>query len=236
MYLHRFEVLGSTQDEAHRLAAQGALAGTAVVAERQTAGRGSRGREWESAPGGLWLSVVARPAAGAELSSVRAGLAVADAVDALGGVPAVGLKWPNDVIVDDRKLGGVLCEARWQGDLLAWVAVGVGLNVRNRPPGDARLPAASLSEWRPELRPGDLIPGIVERLAALDDARPLLTPAELARYARRDWLRGRLLGAPVAGRGDGIDPDGALRVRRPDGTVALVHTGEPFASVELASG
>ena len=115
-------------------------------------GRGEgRGRERGAAAGGPVRQCGARtqrPAhpGAAELLPLRVGLAVADVLEGLGGMPAVGLKWPNDLMVADRKLGGILCEARWRGDALAWVAVGVGLNVRNPVPQGVRVPAARLAD------------------------------------------------------------------------------------------
>ncbi len=226
--VHRLERVGSTQDEAHRLAAAGAPAGTAVVAERQSAGRGSRGRTWASPAGGLWLSVISRPASGigVELLSLRAGLATATALEAIAGLPLAELKWPNDVLLEGRKVGGILCEARWQGDALGWVAVGIGLNVRNAPPGTARLAGATLAEWRPDIHPDDVLRALLAELHGLDAGGPTLGRAELAAWRRRDWLRGRALRVPVAGTVEGISPDGALRVRRPDATLALVRSGD----------
>ena len=138
-------------DLLHGLAADGAEAGTVVVAGEQTGGRGSRGRGWRSPPGGLWLSALFRPraSAGVELFGLRIGLAVADAIEALGpGVP-VDIKWPNDLMVGDRKLGGILCEARWQGEALAWVVAGVGINVANAIPAELAGIATALAERLP---------------------------------------------------------------------------------------
>jgi BirA family biotin operon repressor/biotin-[acetyl-CoA-carboxylase] ligase len=137
--------------------------------------------------------------------------------------------------MDDRKLGGILCEARWQGEGLGWVAVGLGLNVRNPPPPDTRHPAARLTEWRSDLGPDDVLWPVVAHLTPLAEAAVGLTPAELAAFARRDWLAGRTLAAPVPGVAAGIGPDGALRVRRPDGSVAEVRSGEATPAVQLAS-
>jgi BirA family transcriptional regulator, biotin operon repressor / biotin---[acetyl-CoA-carboxylase] ligase len=233
--VHRLERIGSTQDEAHRLAAAGAPAGTAIVAERQTAGRGSRGRSWASPAGGLWMSVISRPAggAGAELLSLRAGLATAAALDGLGGLPRAELKWPNDVLLVGRKVGGILCEARWQGDALAWVAVGIGLNVRNRLPSDARLPGAMVNEWRADLTVEDVLRALLAELHDLDAGGPTLARPELAAWRRRDWLRGRMLRVPVPGTVEGIGADGALRVRRADATLELVRSGDATLAVEL---
>jgi BirA family biotin operon repressor/biotin-[acetyl-CoA-carboxylase] ligase len=215
-------------DYLHRLAEGGAAAGTAVVAAEQTAGRGSRGRLWHSPRGGLWLSVLARPARDAiELLSLRAGLAIAEALDVVGA--RVAIKWPNDLLWDERKIGGVLCEARWAGDAPAWVAIGVGLNVRNSIP-PVLAGAAALSAAIPDATPDSILARILPGLRALETGADRLHPAEHARLAARDWLRGRALQAPVPGIADGLDPDGALRVRRAGGAVARLRAG----TVELA--
>ncbi|HEX5387600.1 MAG TPA: biotin--[acetyl-CoA-carboxylase] ligase [Gemmatimonadales bacterium] len=238
-HVQRFDRLASTQDEIHRLAAAGAPAGTLVVAEEQGAGRGARGRPWSSARGGLWLTLLCRPedGAGAELLSLRAGLAAAEALDELGGLPPIALKWPNDLVADGRKLGGILCEARWQGTALEWVAVGLGINVRNPLPDGARMAPTRVAEWRPNVDVDDLLWPLLARLVPLARGGPAqLSPAELATFARRDWLAGRTLLAPVAGAADGVAPDGALRVRRADGTLATIRSGDATPAVTVAPG
>lgn len=219
--LVRVRETASTQDELHRLADEGAPAGTAVVAEMQQAGRGSRGRGWVSPPGGLWLSVLWRGQPDvAQLLSVRAGLAVADLLDSLGGLPPVRLKWPNDVIVDDAKVGGILCEGRW-GAVNGWVAVGVGLNVTNPVPSDARFPPASLAQWRPDLDASAMAGPVAAALSRLPED-PVLSLGELAAWFARDWLAGRLLRAPVSGMIRGISPTGRLLVDTDAGRLELV--------------
>jgi BirA family transcriptional regulator, biotin operon repressor / biotin---[acetyl-CoA-carboxylase] ligase len=225
--LHRFDRVGSTQDVLHELAAGGAPAGTAVVAAEQTGGRGSRGRRWHSPVGGLWLSYLWRPrdVTAPETLGVRVGLAIAAALDAVSGLAPVTLKWPNDLILANRKAGGILCEARWHGAALGWVVVGVGLNVRNAAPDDARAPAIALAALQPALDAEALIEPLLAALDALGDSAGPLDDAALASFARRDWLLARELAEPVAGVGAGLEPDGALRVRRADGTIVLVRSG-----------
>jgi BirA family transcriptional regulator, biotin operon repressor / biotin---[acetyl-CoA-carboxylase] ligase len=228
--LQRLDSVPSTQDVLHRLAAEGAAAGTAVVAVEQTAGRGSRGRDWRSPAGGLWLSVLLRPASepAVELLSLRVALAVAAA---LAPLAPVRIKWPNDLMLLDRKLGGILCEARWQGPALGWVAVGLGLNVANPiPPGLADL-AIALRAVVPAAEPAALAEPLAR--AITEAARPggALTGPELEAYKARDWLLGRRLDQPARGMALGIAADGGLRVRGPDGTEARVRSG----SVVLAS-
>lgn len=215
------DLVASTQDEVHAWGEAGRAHGSALLARAQSAGRGSRGREWASPRGGLWLSVLVRPrnAAAAEVLSLRTGLAVARVVEGLPGVPPVRIKWPNDLMLGDRKLGGILCEARWRGEAPAWVAVGVGLNVANELPTGLRQGATRLAE---HTRPPDverLARAIVEVLLPLADAPAELGPGELLDFERRDWLRGRRLRSPGAGLAAGVTPGGALLVRGTDGMV-----------------
>lgn len=133
------EETGSTMNDARALAAEGAAEGTVVRADRQTAGRGRLGRTWVSPGGGLWFSVVLRPGIPAErwgLLPLVFGGAVARALRERG-VPAE-VKWPNDVLVEGRKVAGLLLEARFAGAERPAAIVGVGLN--------ARVPAAELPD------------------------------------------------------------------------------------------
>jgi BirA family transcriptional regulator, biotin operon repressor / biotin---[acetyl-CoA-carboxylase] ligase len=225
--LIRLPSVSSTMDLLHGLAADGAEAGTVVVAGEQTGGRGSRGRGWQSPPGGLWLSALFRPrvSAGVELFGLRIGLAVADAIEALGpGVP-VRIKWPNDLMVGDRKLGGILCEARWQGESIAWVVAGVGINVANSIPADLAGIATALADHLTGVTPDLVEPEVTTRLRALDPASERLGPAELAGLRHRDWLRGRRLRGPAPGQAAGISEEGALLVRADSGATIAVRAG-----------
>jgi BirA family transcriptional regulator, biotin operon repressor / biotin---[acetyl-CoA-carboxylase] ligase len=219
-------------DVLHLLAADGADAGTAVLAGEQFGGRGSRGRSWHSPPGGLWLSVLFRPnrPGGVEVMSLRVGLAVAEALDPLLPRP-MKLKWPNDLILDDRKVGGILCEARWQGQKLDWVAVGVGINVQNAVPEELRADATSLSEQHTGITVEDVVPPVVAALRSLELGADRLTSGELSRFAQRDWLSGRDLRAPALGRAAGLRDDGALLVRSNLGQDIPLRSG----SVEVAA-
>jgi BirA family transcriptional regulator, biotin operon repressor / biotin---[acetyl-CoA-carboxylase] ligase len=179
-----FERVSSTMDVIHELAEQGAEAGTIVVAGEQLAGRGSRGRPWYSPVGGLWLSALYRPpiAGAIEIISLRAGLAVATALEAQVTRP-IRLKWPNDLMLEDQKLGGLLCEARWAGEALAWVAVGVGLNIRNPVPPQLGSMAVSLQTQHPEINEEQIQTSVITALRTLDLQAAKLTPAELDRFA-----------------------------------------------------
>jgi BirA family biotin operon repressor/biotin-[acetyl-CoA-carboxylase] ligase len=215
----------SALDLAHRLADEGAPHGTLIVAEEQTAGRGQHGRVWHSPAGGLWMAFVARPATPSELRvvSLRIGLAVAETL--AGFVPTasdLGVKWPNDLLLGDRKVGGVLCEARWRGDSLRWVAVGVGINLTNRIPEELASEAVAAGNVHRER----LALAIGAALEGLHLAAPLLHAEELERLARVDALRDRALVEPVAGMARGIAADGALLVETSRG-IEAVRAGSP---------
>jgi BirA family biotin operon repressor/biotin-[acetyl-CoA-carboxylase] ligase len=128
------DTVGSTNDEAMARAEAGAPEGTVVRALRQEAGRGRRGRGWDSPPGNVYSSTILRPpvlpAEAAQLSFVTA-LAVADMAGPLiGAEHRVAIKWPNDVLVDDAKISGILLESSvGEGGLIGHVVIGVGCNV-----------------------------------------------------------------------------------------------------------
>ena len=239
--------VGSTNDVARDLAAQGAPSGTLVLAEEQLAGRGQLGRAWASPAGlGLWLSLVVRrpPPAAQPLLPLLAGLSAARALDEFLGAGRVRIKWPNDLLVDDRKLGGILCEGVWSAGTPAFVVVGLGLNVLHAAgdfPPELRDAATSLrlaGADAPGLRraAADLL---LPRFAADLARAPVLSPAALRELAARDALLGRPVrvggaaGEPaLRGVAEGIAGDGRLRVRDARGRLHPVGAG----SVRLDDG
>jgi BirA family biotin operon repressor/biotin-[acetyl-CoA-carboxylase] ligase len=210
----------STNERARALAAAGAPHGTLVTAGLQTAGRGRQGRTW-TAPAGsaLLLSLVIRELDA--LLPLRAGLAVAD----LAG-PRARVKWPNDVLLDGRKVAGVLAEGRPQEH---WAVLGIGVNAALDPtalPAELRERAGTLGR-----DPAELEATLTELLAALE--RRLAEPAPVTLAALRD--RDALAGRPIRwnggeGTGAGIDETGALLVVLPDGSPARLDAGEVHLS------
>jgi BirA family biotin operon repressor/biotin-[acetyl-CoA-carboxylase] ligase len=132
----------------------------------------------------------------------------------------VRLKWPNDVIIDEAKVGGILCEGRW-GAANSWVAVGLGLNVTNPLPSDARFPPAALSQWRPDLDAAALAAPLAAALGRLPSAA-VLSDEELDAWRQRDWLAGRTLRAPVTGVIRGISSAGRLLLDSDAGRLEIV--------------
>ena len=206
------ETATSTLDIAHRIAAEGAPAGTLVIADEQTAGRGRGGKTWQSPPGaGIWLTLVERPSdtSGLGVLSLRVGLAAAEALDRFAREPS-RLKWPNDLYVDRGKLAGILVEARWREQTVEWIAIGMGINVK----APANLENAA------GLEPG------TERLDVLTELVPALRKAarasgplgrdELEEFNARDLARGKACLEPALGRVAGITPTGELLVALAD--------------------
>lgn len=224
--VRHYERLGSTNDEARRLAALGAAHGTVVHADEQTAGRGRLARRWFSPPGNLYVSIVLRPqlpaARSAELGFVAA-LAVADAVDAL--LPShtrASLKWPNDVLVRDGKIAGILPEQ--DGDA---IILGIGVNVLHAPEGVSYKVSTIVGS-------GGLatVDGTRERLLKALGVWLEVWEQEGFAPVRAAWLarahpRGTMLGVALADRFitggfAGIDTDGALLLDTPQGRGRIV--------------
>jgi BirA family biotin operon repressor/biotin-[acetyl-CoA-carboxylase] ligase len=230
--LRHLEHTPSTMDVALAAARDGAPAGTLVVAEAQTAGRGRHGRAWRSTPGrDLTFSVLLRPRlapTAAPLVALACGLAVRAAVAArVAATPLV--KWPNDVLVDGRKIAGVLVESRARGDALEALVVGVGVNVEARDfSPELRSTATSLAlagatDRGRERWLVDFLEGLARRLSALECGGVEGIVEELGAY---DALRGRALSVgPCRGVGAGIDPSGALLVRSEAGATVAVTAG-----------
>lgn len=216
------ESVASTMDVAHRLAAEGAAAGTLVIADEQTAGRGRGGRAWHSTAGaGIWLTLIERPRdqAGVGVLSLRVGLAAAEALDRFAAEP-IRVKWPNDLYVDQEKLAGILVEARWREQTLEWVAIGMGLNVK-RPNGIANAAGLEFGTGRLEVL-DELIPAVREAATRTGS----LSASEIEEFDARDLARGRTCIEPALGKVAGITATGEL-------LVALADSVAPFRSGSL---
>jgi BirA family biotin operon repressor/biotin-[acetyl-CoA-carboxylase] ligase len=252
---HHFDSIDSTNTRARELAAEGAEHGTVVTADEQTAGRGRQGRTWTAPPGkALLYSAIVRPLDKRHLMlPLAAPLAVCEAAEELAatvapdGGPATndlrcGVKWPNDVLVDGRKLAGILVEARPQD---GWAVIGIGLNLTISPtefPPELREIAVSISTASagsqggsrrslPAVAPTG--PSLTPHLATEVLNRHLATWVEaepqevLKSWRQRDALRGREVawdgGSGVA---DGVDDRGYLLVVTPGGDRIAVGAGE----------
>ena len=215
------ESTGSTLDDAHAIAAEGAPDGALILAETQTAGRGRSGKRWTSAPGaGIWLTFIERAldAATISLLALRLGIAAADALQPFVDSP-IGIKWPNDLQVRGAKLAGILAEARWRDGAPEWVAIGMGVNVR---PPAAVDNAAGLREGVSRIA---VLEALIPALRAAAARHGNLGDAELAVLSSRDIARGRRAVMPGEGIIEGVSSAGELLLRLPDGGIVAHRSG-----------
>ncbi|HEV8309602.1 MAG TPA: biotin--[acetyl-CoA-carboxylase] ligase [Methylomirabilota bacterium] len=236
-----YETVPSTNGVLRKLARAGAPAGTVVLAEGQTAGRGRAGKSWFSPPGvNLYASVLFRPAiplGAAGAFSFVAPLAVADAIRELGLAPAI--KWPNDVLVKGRKVAGTLAELSGSGDRLDYVILGVGVNVNVEREalrvglGKAAQSATSLREALGH--PVDRNAFTAAVLTFLDEwlvtYRDQGAPGVLRAWRDLDIVSGRRVevreeATVLDGRARGLDAEGRLEVEDAHGHIHRVVTGE----------
>jgi len=229
----RLQTTTSTMKDAAALAARGEPHGTVVVAERQTAGIGRHGHSWHSeADGGLYLSILLRlPLAGDALPvlTMALGLAAQRVVDDIAGV-ACDLRWPNDLLLNERKLAGILVQAPDAGVLIA----GIGVNVNQTTfPEDLRSIATSLRletgrEYSREVLLDRIVAESLRYADLLADRgkRPILDQFE----ARSSYVRGKSVEVEAADRiitgiTAGLDENGFLRVRTAEGMETIVAGG-----------
>jgi BirA family transcriptional regulator, biotin operon repressor / biotin---[acetyl-CoA-carboxylase] ligase len=220
------ESCASTNDEAARYARAGASHGTLVIAERQEAGRGREGRAWASPIGGLYFSAVMRPPlplADVPPITLAIGIAVCDAARAFGADAA--LKWPNDVLIGDKKLAGVLVETQSQGGRLDSVIVGIGVNLGSVP--DAVASRGIALDVDREAFIAELVSQLerwVDRYVAcgLDSIIPSWQQRMAPGLSARALIDGETLSGELAG----IDLDGSLLLRDDTGKVHRVRSGD----------
>lgn len=231
--LHLYGAIGSTNDIARARAEDGAPTGTIVLADEQVAGRGRRGRGWIADPGqAILMSCIFRLDGNGtpDTAPLRVGLATATAIENATGLRCQ-IKWPNDLLADGRKLGGILCESGTAAGK-GWLVAGTGINVHQRHddfPPDIRDHATSVAAAAGfDVDRAELTGRIIAALKDIADivATPL-DPGALATIQERDALHGRAIavdGRP-AGTGHGIAGDGSLLVRDHHGTVRTLRSG-----------
>jgi BirA family biotin operon repressor/biotin-[acetyl-CoA-carboxylase] ligase len=237
-YRHiHFESIGSTNDEARRLASFGDAGPVWITADEQTAGRGRRGRTWVSPRGNLMSTLLLapqRPAAECAQLSFASAIASADTVAHFTPQAEVKLKWPNDVVADGRKISGILLESASAGGEPHFLAIGIGINLAHFPP-DTEFPATSLAAL------GVPAPSAVEALAQLaahfakwyetwrGQGFAPIRDAWLARAANLgSRIRARLTNGETSGVFEGIDETGALLLRESPERLRTIAAGEVF--------
>ncbi|HEX2172847.1 MAG TPA: biotin--[acetyl-CoA-carboxylase] ligase [Dehalococcoidia bacterium] len=232
--VYYYDEIGSTMPEALARARAGDPEGALVIADAQTAGRGRLGRSWLSEGGvNLTFSLVLRPT----LDQVRglpiiAGLAGARAVRAVTGLPAE-IKWPNDLVIGDRKFSGILIDAELQGAAVKHVIYGQGINVNQDVSRFPEIAGTATSLAAEAGRPIDRVELLVRVLAELEDAYDRLRsePPPLTEWMNLSASIGRRVEARSAGGveigwAEAVDAEGALLLRRGDGRLVRLISGE----------
>lgn len=231
----------STNAEARRRAEAGESGPLWITARRQTAGRGRRGRKWESERGNLasTLLLLTRksPAEAAQLT-FAASLAVADLLNRYVPPALVTIKWPNDVLLDGRKTSGILIESGPAPAGGLWLAVGIGVNL-SQAPGETERPATCIAE---HLSQGVASPpGVDEAARALAETfgvwldrwttlgfQPILDAWIARTPGLHDPCTARLTNETLTGVADGVEADGSLRLKLPDGRLRVISAGDVF--------
>lgn len=233
-----FEEIDSTNQEARRRIEAGDHSPVWITAGRQTAGRGRRGRAWETVDGNLaatFLLTTTKPPIEAAQIAFVAALAVSDLIAAYIPRALVSLKWPNDTLVSGRKVSGILVESGALGSEQIWLAVGMGVNLAHAPQNVER-PATALAEHlrRPPPLPLEalaILAEAMERWRALWDASGFAPIAEAwsqRAYGLGERCVARLPAESVEGIAEGLDPDGALRLRLDDHSLRRITAGDVF--------
>ncbi|MCM1252138.1 MAG: biotin--[acetyl-CoA-carboxylase] ligase [Clostridium sp.] len=239
--IHYFSETGSTNIEAKRYAEEGAPHGTTVVADMQSAGRGRRGKSWQSPAGSaIYMTILLRPEFAPDKASMLTlvmALSVADAIAEMTGLSS-GIKWPNDIVVNKKKVCGILTEMNAELDYIQYVVIGVGINVNNNSPeefpAEIRQNATSL-----KLESGMHLSraALLERVLAHFEKNYQIFTKTLDLSALMDAYDARLLNrntevkvldpkGEYTGIARGINPTGELLVEMASGEVTPVYAGE----------
>jgi BirA family biotin operon repressor/biotin-[acetyl-CoA-carboxylase] ligase len=247
IYLH--EELGSTNLTAQELAREGAAEGTAVLAEQQRRGRGRRGRSWHSPAGvGIYCSIILRPAISpnrAQLVTLGAAVAVARVI-AFETALSPQIKWPNDILIKDRKVAGILTESRGGPVCMDYLVVGMGINVNQTAADFQDALMAEATSLRLELgRPVERQTLLVRLFSELEGIYEKLQQGESA-FILEQWRQlSPTLGQRVVidrgtvrleGTAVDVNAAGALLVRRDDGSLEVIQTGDVVHLRRASSG
>lgn len=227
--VRRYESIDSTNEEAKRLARAGTRGPLWITAARQTAGRGRRGREWVSDEGNLFASLLMEAPANAAELCFAAGLAVAETAEAFAPSGKIALKWPNDVLLEGRKLAGILLEQE-----AGALAIGIGMNLAQHPE-NTEFPAISLKAASGIAPTPDMVlPRLASAMTAWYEVwrgrgfAPIRT-AWLGRAAGLgEVIRARLPQSEVTGVFEYLDQDGALLLREAGGALQRITAADVF--------
>jgi BirA family biotin operon repressor/biotin-[acetyl-CoA-carboxylase] ligase len=229
--IYYFPEIGSTMDAARELAKRGAREGTIVIAEVQTRGRGRLSREWLSPEGGIYFTLVLRPSispAYAPRINLIASIAVAATIRKLFGLKAE-LKWPNDVLIEGKKVCGILAEMDAEMDAVNFVNVGIGINANTSIPQFEKTVTSLKNVLGREISRKEFLSAL---LTEIEGQRPLLIKSDLL----QEWRKLSVTldkdvkivapGEVIVGRAIDIDTTGALIVKEKDGSLKKAMAGD----------
>ncbi|UCD44480.1 MAG: biotin--[acetyl-CoA-carboxylase] ligase [Candidatus Bathyarchaeota archaeon] len=218
----RYDIVTSTQDVAREHASSDGAPGLVVLAGAQTEGRGRRGSRWQSAEGGLYVTVVLTPGGWIGLLPFLAGVVVSDAIMEVTGIRPL-LKWPNDVLIDGMKVGGVLLETAWHGDGPRFTLLGIGVNVSNRLQDDLPRATTLSRELGSDVDRERILLSILARMEHLLPFLEADPDVILREWRARSQTLGRHVevtdasGEMVCGMAVDLDEGGALIIETADG-------------------
>lgn len=225
--------IDSTQDFIWQLGQAGAPAGTVVIAQSQKKGKGRLGRSWVSPEGGLYLSCLLRPKKILikDISQIALVIALAciQAIEQETGIE-LSVKWPNDIFLNKKKLGGILCQINAEADKINFVAVGLGININTK-----KLPPEATSLFLERKNKISLV-AITKRIIKKIEQRYLELEAGKSKELLNQWqkhcflwgsrLRVKILNQIIEGEAAGIDPEGYLLIRRDNGLTEKISSGD----------
>lgn len=236
--IEAYDELDSTNAEARRRAEAGEGGPVWITALVQTAGRGRRGRSWQTASGNLAATLLLttdKPAGEAAQISFVAALAAADLAETCLGPGVAQLKWPNDVLVHGRKAAGILVESGVRPDGALWLAVGIGVNLAHAPQ-DVERPATAFAEHMtvPPPAPFDALEVLATRFEhwraawAREGFAPIAKGWTAKAHGLGEACEARLPNQTIRGVALGLDSDGALRLKLDDGAILRITAGDVF--------
>lgn len=231
--IHYQPETSSTMDDAAALARKGCPDFTVVVALRQTHGRGRMQRSWLSADGGLYFTVVIRP----DIPMLLAGLInLAAAIDMATVLRSdyqidAGLKWPNDILVNNHKICGILSQMEAEGERVAHINIGIGLNVNNQPESEAPIAVSMNGLLERAIPRRDILEAFLdrfERRVAAFDPQAVIEQWKALNVTIGRQVRIFTINSMVEGKAEDVDAHGGLVVRLPGGSQTTVMVGDCF--------
>lgn len=236
--IHFYKEVDSTNDVARELAREGSQEGTIVVAESQRSGKGRRGKKWISPSGGVWMTIILRPdiePSKAPQLTLVTGVAVAETLNQECGLN-IGIKWPNDILIGDKKVSGILTEVETKKGEVDFVLVGIGIDLNMDVsifPPNLRGGATSLkAELEREIQGAELVQRFLQRFELLytqfeeGKFREILTEWRKLSSTIGKYVEVHKKGRTVYGEAVGVNKDGKLILELDDGTLRKVVSGE----------